>query len=55
LEFSDLPKTISGKIRRVELRSMEEARLVTEERGKLEFFEEDFRSGSDPGLNASLK
>jgi acetyl-CoA synthetase len=42
LEFSDLPKTISGKIRRVELRSMEQARLVTEERRKLEFFEEDF-------------
>ncbi len=42
LEFSDLPKTISGKIRRVELRGMEKARLVTEERRKLEFFEEDF-------------
>jgi acetyl-CoA synthetase len=42
LEFSDLPKTISGKIRRVELRNMEKARLVTEERRKLEFFEEDF-------------
>jgi len=42
LEFSDLPKTISGKIRRVELRSMEKARAGTEERGELEFFEEDF-------------
>jgi acetyl-CoA synthetase len=42
LEFSDLPKTISGKIRRVELRSMERARIVTGERRKLEFFEEDF-------------
>jgi acetyl-CoA synthetase len=42
LEFSDLPKTISGKIRRVELRNMEKARPATEERRKLEFFEEDF-------------
>lgn len=42
LEFSDLPKTISGKIRRVELRNMEKARLATEARRKLEFFEEDF-------------
>jgi acetyl-CoA synthetase len=42
LEFSDLPKTISGKIRRVELRSLEKARLATGERRTLEFFEEDF-------------
>jgi acetyl-CoA synthetase len=42
LEFSDLPKTISGKIRRVELRS-NEARLRTgSQRGAQEFFEEDF-------------
>jgi acetyl-CoA synthetase len=42
LEFSDLPKTISGKIRRVELR-VNEARLRTgNQRGKLEFFEEEF-------------
>jgi acetyl-CoA synthetase len=42
LEFSDLPKTISGKIRRVELR-VNEARIRTgSQRGKLEFFEEDF-------------
>lgn len=41
LEFSDLPKTISGKIRRVELRKAEEARDPTK-RGALEFFEEDF-------------
>jgi acetyl-CoA synthetase len=39
IEFSDLPKTISGKIRRVELR---EAELARTERGALEFFEEDF-------------
>jgi acetyl-CoA synthetase len=42
LEFSDLPKTISGKIRRVELRT-NEARLRTgRERSAQEFFEEDF-------------
>ncbi|MEZ5609851.1 MAG: hypothetical protein R3E45_05320 [Rhodocyclaceae bacterium] len=39
LEFADLPKTISGKIRRVELRKQEEARS---EKGAMEFFEDDF-------------
>jgi acetyl-CoA synthetase len=39
LEFSDLPKTISGKIRRVELRQAEAART---ERAAGEFREEDF-------------
>jgi acetyl-CoA synthetase len=38
LEFSELPKTISGKIRRVELRAHAERLL----RGELEFWEEDF-------------
>ncbi len=42
LEFSDLPKTISGKIRRVELRQAEEARAKTGQRGAGEFREEDF-------------
>jgi acetyl-CoA synthetase len=42
LEFSDLPKTISGKIRRVELRGHEAARRQAGEKGALEFFEEDF-------------
>ncbi len=41
LSFADLPKTISGKIRRVELRKAEEARGEGV-RGELEFFEEDF-------------
>jgi len=41
LEFSDLPKTISGKIRRVELRKAEESRDPAL-RGAFEFFEEDF-------------
>ncbi len=41
LEFADLPKTISGKIRRVELRQAE-AQKASDERGALEFREEDF-------------
>ena len=42
LEFSELPKTISGKIRRVELRQEEEARAKRGQRGAGEFREEDF-------------
>ncbi len=42
LEFAELPKTISGKIRRIELRTYEAHRSAAPERGKLEFFEEDF-------------
>jgi acetyl-CoA synthetase len=42
LEFSDLPKTISGKIRRVELRQAEEARAREGTRFEAEFREEDF-------------
>ena len=42
LEFSDLPKTISGKIRRVDLRRQEHERLNGTTRRPLEFFEEDF-------------
>jgi len=42
LEFSDLPKTISGKIRRVELRRQEAERRAAATRTPLEFFEEDF-------------
>ena len=42
LEFSELPKTISGKIRRVELRQEEEARAKQGQRGAGEFREEDF-------------
>jgi acetyl-CoA synthetase len=42
LEFSDLPKTISGKIRRVELRREEEVRATEDRRGANEFREEDF-------------
>ena len=39
IEFAELPTTISGKIRRVELRTQEETRS---ERPPQEFREEDF-------------
>jgi acetyl-CoA synthetase len=42
LEFAELPKTISGKIRRVELRRHEDQRRKADERGSMEFWEEDF-------------
>ena len=41
VEFGDLPKTISGKIRRVELRGLETSRSSSP-RGTTEFWEEDF-------------
>ena len=42
LEFADLPKTISGKIRRVQLRGAENERRRTGTRGTSEYWEEDF-------------
>jgi acetyl-CoA synthetase len=42
IEFTELPKTISGKIRRVELRRREAARTDLTQRGVLEFWEEDY-------------
>jgi acyl-coenzyme A synthetase/AMP-(fatty) acid ligase len=42
IEFTDLPKTISGKIRRVQLRSLEGERFEHHERGPREYREEDF-------------
>lgn len=42
LEFSELPKTISGKIRRAELRKMEAQRVSEGQRGALEFWLKDF-------------
>jgi len=44
LEFAELPKTISGKIRRVELRILEERRFAdgVTERAAYEFWEQDF-------------
>jgi len=44
IEFADLPKTISGKIRRVELRRLEAGRRAAGERGPLEWIEEDFKN-----------
>lgn len=43
IEFSDLPKTISGKIRRLELQAQARA---PGSRGELEFWEEDFSHDS---------
>ncbi len=45
IEFAPLPKTISGKIRRVELRNAEQQRAGATARRAQEFWEEDF-----PGL-----
>ena len=42
LEFGNLPKTISGKIRRVELRREEQVRAAAGTRETAEFREEDF-------------
>ena len=42
LEFAELPKTISGKIRRVELRRAEAANRNQGRRAVFEFWEEDF-------------
>jgi acetyl-CoA synthetase len=42
IEFSDLPKTISGKIRRVELRQREDALAGRAEPTPGEFRIEDF-------------
>jgi acetyl-CoA synthetase len=41
LEFYDLPKTISGKIRRVELRRLEAERRANDQRGALEWVEDE--------------
>jgi acetyl-CoA synthetase len=45
IEFAELPKTISGKIRRVELREAEHARHPdgAGERASQEFWEDDLR------------
>jgi len=42
IEFSELPKTISGKIRRVELRGVETAPGTQDARRTNEYWEEDF-------------
>ena len=43
IEFADLPKTISGKIRRVELRGHENGRPASGPRNAMEFLEESSR------------
>jgi acetyl-CoA synthetase len=43
LQFAPLPKTISGKIRRVDLRQAEAGRPAEATRNELEFWEEDFQ------------
>jgi len=48
LEFAALPKTISGKIRRIELRRLEEQRTPEEGRRPQEFWEEDLRAQLPP-------
>ncbi len=51
IEFvAELPKTISGKIRRVQLRAQEVERQSSGKRGSLEYFEEDF-----PALRSSAE
>ncbi len=51
LEFAELPKTISGKIRRVELRRAEQGRGAAAARHTHEYWEEDFPElrGGGPG------
>jgi len=49
IEFADLPKTVSGKIRRVQLRALEDERRMRKERVPLEFFEEEFIAGEQRG------
>ena len=43
IEFAELPKTISGKIRRVELRAIESQRRAAGKVSEAEFFEEDLK------------
>ncbi len=43
LEFLDLPKTISGKIRRVEMRQKEQARAMPVVKAEGEYFDDEFR------------
>lgn len=45
IEFAELPKTISGKIRRVELRADEAAKVDSGEPGRHAYDEADFREG----------
>jgi acetyl-CoA synthetase len=44
LEFADIPKTLTGKIRRADLRQLEAKRRAGNERGVLEFIEDETAS-----------
>ncbi|MFO1145757.1 MAG: hypothetical protein U1E33_03990 [Rhodospirillales bacterium] len=44
VEFGDLPKTMTGKVRRVDLRQREEELHRQARRADCEFWEEDFPS-----------
>jgi hypothetical protein len=50
IEFSDLPKTISGKIRRVDLRHREAENVQGAGKPEFEFREEDFPVPPSQGL-----
>jgi acetyl-CoA synthetase len=58
IEFADLPKTISGKIRRVELRAQEAERHAADRDGMArapgEFWEQDFPTLREPRVSRSL-
>ncbi|MEO7854669.1 MAG: AMP-binding protein [Rubrivivax sp.] len=49
LQFAELPKTISGKIRRVDLRAAEIKLRASGERAADEYFEEDFKAADAAG------
>ncbi|TDU28962.1 acetyl-CoA synthetase [Panacagrimonas perspica] len=53
IEFGELPKTISGKIRRVDLRKAEAERRASGERLESEFFEMDFPEFSNSRFGSS--
>ena len=48
IEFAELPKTVSGKIRRVQLRTQEKERRTTGTRGALEFWLDQLEPKSPP-------
>jgi acetyl-CoA synthetase len=54
IEFCELPKTISGKIRRAELRQQEETQRRAGVRGSAEFWEEDFSELAGRGRARSV-
>ena len=47
VEFAELPKTISGKIRRVQLRAVEKERRAAGQRAAGEYWLDDLERGTD--------